>query len=285
MYSAHTNEPLEVVFPDWGIYILESHHGSEFYMPATKHDYLKLIYVLEGEGHVSFKGSSLDLLREDLLVIPAKQEHQIDDKPKQPLALIVLCIQENVLTKLATLPTLRHAGVQKTVGDEPRKLLRRLFFEQSLQKPGCALMMTGLCLQLLALLSRSQASAGHLDGQHYDAKTLAGIRVKSYIEHLQTHFYVDEPLGDVADRLGISRRYFSLLFKDHTGESWLSYIRNLRVAYAKKLLISSDRSVTTITFECGFNDLSNFYRCFKKLEGTSPEKWRQAQRETISKVA
>lgn len=278
MYSANTNEPLMVDFSDWGVYILESHHSGDFYMPPSRHDYFKFVYVLEGEGSVRFEDSELELGPEDLVIIPQGKEHQLADRSKNPLALIVLCLQEKVLASLGETPELfKRVSIQKPVGDEIRKLLRQLFFEQSLQKPHCGPMMMGLALQFTALLSRFQGEVEQT-GEIYDAKTLASVRVKSYINHLQTRFYVDETLGDVANRLGVSRRYFSLLFKEHVGESWLTHIRSLRVEYAKKLLLSSDRSVTTITFECGFNDLSNFYRCFKKLEGTSPEKWRQAQR-------
>jgi len=279
MYSADASEPLAVTFPDWGIYILESHHASEFYMPMSSHDFSKLVYILEGEGSLRLSDSTLAIESGDLLVIPEKEEHQIDDASQKPLALIVLCIQGRALRKMSgdePLEVLNAARALKPVGDEVRKILRQLFFEQSLLKPQTELMMMGLCLQLLAVLSRLQTP--QVSDVPYDAKTLAGIRVKAYADHLQTHFYVDETLGDVAARLGVSRRYFSSLFKEETGESWLSYVRRLRVEYAKKLLLTSDRSVTTITFECGFNDLSNFYRCFKKLEGTSPEKWRQAQR-------
>lgn len=57
--------------------------------------------------------------------------------------------------------------------------------------------------------------------------------------------------------------------------SWLAYVRQLRIDHAKTLLRNSHHNVITIAFECGFNDLSTFYRCFKKSAGVSPEKWRQ----------
>ena len=279
MYSASANAPLAVNFPDWGIYILESHHSGEFFMPETRHDFLKLIYVLEGQGQLNHKYSSSTIKANDVLVLPPGCEHQLKDAEKTPLALIVLCIEPRVLNSWDELPELlKQVNIQQPVGDEVRKLLRQLFFEQSLLKPQSALMMTGLCFQLIASLSRFDSVDGSGPGA-FDAKTMASVRVKNYVDYLQTHFYIDESLGDVAERLGVSRRYFSLLFKEHAGESWLTHLRKLRIEYAKKLLLSTDRSVTTITFESGFNDLSNFYRCFKKLEGTSPEKWRQEHRQ------
>ena len=178
MYSADASEPLAVTFPDWGIYILESHHASAFYMPSTSHDYLKLVYILEGKGSLSLNKSTLDIEVGDLIIIPENEEHQIDDEPKKPLALIVLCIQTASLHRLLENrpDILNSVIILKPVGDEVRKILRQLFFEQSLLKPQTDLMMMGLCLQLLVVLSRLKTPQ-RLE-QQFDAKTLAAMRVK-----------------------------------------------------------------------------------------------------------
>ena len=52
----------------------------------------------------------------------------------------------------------------------------------------------------------------------------------------------------------------------------------LRVEYAKRLLRETKRSVTAIAFECGFEELSNFYRAFKKHAQVPPLEWRHLDR-------
>ena len=49
----------------------------------------------------------------------------------------------------------------------------------------------------------------------------------------------------------------------------------LRVEHARRLLQQTHRTIASIAFECGFEDLSTFYRAFKREVGTSPRRWRQ----------
>ena len=85
-------------------------------------------------------------------------------------------------------------------------------------------------------------------------------------------FYRVETVDSAAARLCLSRRRFTTLFREVAGTSWLSH---LRVQHAKVLLQSSDRTVLAIAFECGFEDVSSFYRAFKSVTGQTPDGWRK----------
>jgi transcriptional regulator GlxA family with amidase domain len=79
-----------------------------------------------------------------------------------------------------------------------------------------------------------------------------------------------ELVAEAAHRAGLSERRFSQLFREITGSSWLSHLRALRLDHATRLLRHTERSITAIAFECGFTDLSNFYRAFKTANDCSP---------------
>ncbi|WP_136082395.1 helix-turn-helix domain-containing protein [Pontiella desulfatans] len=70
-------------------------------------------------------------------------------------------------------------------------------------------------------------------------------------------------------------RRFSQLFRHVNGTSWLNHLRALRIEHACRLLKKSDHSPTAIAYECGFSDLSNFYRAFKKKTGLAPLEYRE----------
>jgi AraC family L-rhamnose operon regulatory protein RhaS len=72
----------------------------------------------------------------------------------------------------------------------------------------------------------------------------------------------------------LSRRRFTQLFRQITGESWLEHLQRQRLAHARRLLRETRRSVASIGYECGFEDLTTFYRAFKAVEHTSPLAWR-----------
>ena len=98
--------------------------------------------------------------------------------------------------------------------------------------------------------------------------------MRAYVDDLEDHFFEASNLDSAAAGLGISRRRFTQLFRQVTSTSWLSYVRRLRVEHAKRLLGQTQRTVLSIAFECGFEDLSTFYRAFKREVGHSPNHWR-----------
>ncbi|MEO6568072.1 MAG: helix-turn-helix transcriptional regulator, partial [Opitutaceae bacterium] len=87
-------------------------------------------------------------------------------------------------------------------------------------------------------------------------------------------FYQRQSVDEIAEALGISRRHFTQLFRDVTGKSWLSVLQLHRLNHARRLLRDSDRSITSIGYESGFEDITTFYRAFKAAEGISPLSWR-----------
>ena len=103
------------------------------------------------------------------------------------------------------------------------------------------------------------------------------LKVKNYI----SKNYMDEVrLGTLADIAGMSPSAFSRFFKLHTGRNLTDYIIDIRLGSASRLLVDTSRSVSEISFECGFNNLSNFNRIFKKKKRCSPTEFRENYRKT-----
>ena len=102
-------------------------------------------------------------------------------------------------------------------------------------------------------------------------------KVRSFIDQN----YRDEiRLPKVAEIAGMSPSAFSRFFKLHTGRNLSDYVIDLRLGYASRLLVDSSRSVAEIGYTCGFNNLSNFNRIFKKRKGCSPTEFRENYHKT-----
>ena len=98
------------------------------------------------------------------------------------------------------------------------------------------------------------------------------LKVKNFI----SKNYMDEiRLAQLADIAGMSTSAFSRFFKLHTGRNLTDYIIDIRLGAASRLLVDTARSISEISFSCGFNNLSNFNRIFKKKKGCSPSEFRE----------
>jgi len=170
--------------------------------------------------------------------------------------------------------------VGKSLAGEIRASFRRLLFEQTSQRPFGAALITGLTLQLLASLARFSTSDSRspLDEQRDGQLASRRASVERYVAALDHRFFERASLDEAAAELGMSRRRFTTLFAEVTGQSWADYILNLRMKYAKTLLRETTRSIVSIAFECGFEELSSFYRSFKRACGASPGQWRERHR-------
>jgi len=81
-------------------------------------------------------------------------------------------------------------------------------------------------------------------------------------------------LNELASLSGISRTYFSYLFKEVMGIKLQRYLVEARLNKARDLLSNIDLKIKEIAFEAGFSDPNYFCRTFKKNTGLSPTDWR-----------
>ena len=103
------------------------------------------------------------------------------------------------------------------------------------------------------------------------------LKVKNFI----SKNYMDElRLPELASLAGMSSSAFSRSFKLHTGRNISEYIIDLRLGYAARMLVDTAKSISEIGFDCGFNNLSNFNRIFKKKKGCSPSEFRESYHKT-----
>lgn len=98
-------------------------------------------------------------------------------------------------------------------------------------------------------------------------------RVAQMIEILKGSFSEKWDLDLAAKQAGLSRRYFSQLFKKLTGQTFLEYLTDLRLSRAAQLLQQEEYSIVEAILASGFDDISHFYRLFRKRYGMAPGKW------------
>ncbi|KKK38833.1 AraC family transcriptional regulator [Mesobacillus campisalis] len=96
--------------------------------------------------------------------------------------------------------------------------------------------------------------------------------------YLQNNFDRDVKLQEIADQFYISREYISRKFKQEFGENISDYIVKYRIKKAKSLLKNSQLKVFEIANMVGYQDDKYFRKVFKKVEGITPNEYRQGKR-------
>jgi AraC family L-rhamnose operon regulatory protein RhaS len=280
METKPTRQPTVVEMPAWGVRVFESHHAADFRMTVSRHEAVEVFYVLGGAGVFELEGRPVPCLAGDVVVVPINHRHRIEDDRKKPFSLYGVRLHPQVWRWDPALGRDLPAGRlprDKMLSLQVRAEVRRLLFEQTCCRPGYAGMMVGVALQLLALLTRVR---GHGPAtEPVEPGGASGLRetVEAYVAQLDRRFFEAARLDGIAKQLGMCRRRFTELFREITGASWSDYLRALRVDHSKQLLRETNRSVLSIAFESGFEDLSTFYRVFQRRVGTSPHCWRQQQ--------
>lgn len=103
-------------------------------------------------------------------------------------------------------------------------------------------------------------------------------RIARVEEYVNGHLGENIRLSVVAQIAGMTPNAFSRFFRQHAGRSLSDYIIDLRLGAAARLLVDSTRNVAEIGYECGFNNLSNFNRIFKRKKGMTPKAFREYYR-------
>lgn len=111
-------------------------------------------------------------------------------------------------------------------------------------------------------LSTGQFAANVMH-QHSSDESLGRV-----MDYLSRHYSEVIRLSEVAEMVNMSESSFCRFFKQHTSKSFIDFLTDIRLGAASRALIDSSLSIAEIGYDCGFNNLSNFNRIFKKKKGS-----------------
>lgn len=127
-----------------------------------------------------------------------------------------------------------------------------------------------ICSILLNECKKEKQEKGYY---RYEQKNMKNI--KKAIGFMEKNFSSSFSLDDIASEIGMSPNYFSRFFKKNTGETFYSYLNKIRLYYAHRELLNSDRSVTEIAYDNGFANVKSFIEVFKRAYNTTPSRYKK----------
>ncbi|MES2660684.1 MAG: helix-turn-helix domain-containing protein [Verrucomicrobiota bacterium] len=274
--------------PDGFPISVERREPQELFEPHA-HEFAELVIVTGGRClHVSGQ-ESWEMTAGDVFVIAGPREHEYRDL--EDLRLVNILYQPSQLQMgLLDLPSV--AGYHALFTLEPSRrnrqptkgrlhltgkemaqiteLVDRLETELKAREPGFGFMATATFMQIIGQLSRSYGSSPSPDGK-------ALLRIGEALSHLERNIHREVNLEELANIANMSQRSFLRVFLSATGTSPLAWVIGQRINRACRLLRNTDRRVTEIAFDVGFNDSNYFTRQFRKVTGFSPRDYRLRQ--------
>lgn len=103
-------------------------------------------------------------------------------------------------------------------------------------------------------------------------------KINKVVEYLNRNYTTQIKLPEVAALVNMSEASFYRFIKQHTSKSFTDFVTDIRLGAASRLLIDSLQTIAEIGYGCGFNNLSNFNRIFKKKKGVTPKEFRENYR-------
>lgn len=100
-------------------------------------------------------------------------------------------------------------------------------------------------------------------------------RIERIMSYLNSNFDKNVTLNDAAKLAGMTEVALSRFFKVRTGKTFVDTLNEIRLGNASRMLIETTQSITEVAYKCGFNNMSNFNRTFKKKKDCTPKEFRE----------
>lgn len=109
-------------------------------------------------------------------------------------------------------------------------------------------------------------------------------RVERIMTYLNDNFDKDISLREAAKIAGMTDVALSRFFKLRTGKTFIDTLNEIRLGTASRMLIETTYSISEVAYKCGFNNMSNFNRMFKKKKDCTPKEFRETYTSSSSGV-
>lgn len=226
------------------------------------HEFFELELFLDGEGENVINGVSYPLAPATLFLLTPEHIHTVTTKGARLINVMFQGAVADALTALA----LQHTPVFHLTGEEftfMRAVLREVAAVYETDT-ACAARLLHCALEKLARC------------EHAEQATTPPL-IQGAITYMLENFRHDLTAEQVARHVGLSRAYFSDLFRRETGVPFKEYLDSLRFSHVCSALVLTEQSVRAVAESAGFRDYANFARRFKERFSCTPREWRKSK--------
>lgn len=138
-----------------------------------------------------------------------------------------------------------------------------------------------LFLDILHELARADRSKVQHIGLRGDGVFSHSRRINKIVQFVEQNYNRKITLAEIGELVGMPASSVSRFFKKRTRHNFWDYLNGFRINRAAQMIIETEQTISEISYECGFNNISNFNRVFRERIGTTPSDYRRKFKNSV----
>lgn len=265
-----------------------------FYYPLHVHAEFELNYLENASGALRIVGDSIEEIDDlELVLIAGETKHAYTNHTCKCKGILEITIQfdyslfESLLDK-RHFESIRNmfANASSGVVFSKQAILNvqdslKLLSKENPESFQCFIRMIEVLKELSLDSNARRLNPTDFVGNYNkgDADRLEGIMI-----YLHENYQSAISLSGLASEVGMSESSLTRFLKRWTGKTFIDNLNDIRITNAVNRLVDTRDSISEICYRCGFNNLSNFNRIFKKRKGYTPKEYREKYPRIRSKI-
>ena len=250
--------------------------------PAHWHSAAEFTAVLKDNCRYTIGDTGITAMKGDIILCWPREIHEVVSVPKNGTLFIQFSpdlLENNLdlvsITRIMTgchhISAKEEPALAKAIFEKITKIKDIFSGTETLRETKCKLLLYEIILMIGEHVIRQRRELWGTD----ETADQAWSYVRTICAYIAEHSSEDISETDVAAASGLSRHYFSRLFKRYMQISFPSYLSTVRIRTAIRLLADEDLSITECAFRSGFQSTTTFNRVFKEVTGFSPREYRK----------
>jgi AraC-like DNA-binding protein len=279
-YSSYEVYPFE----NSSTFNMSTGYSERSYQPHW-HSYGEIIMVGPGKKNIYTVGkNTYELVPDDFLLVWPMEMHSIIDADRKDA--LVIQFSNAFINSLFDLRRIMHlyrnlhiicihahpelAAKQKVIAMK----MKEIFFSDATDRElRCCMLLMEFMMNLDEYRTELSPELGEADRYGYEDDVMR--RMISVTDYIKNNLTADDlSQGTMAEMAGISRDYFSRIFKNVTGMNYSKWLNMIRLEKATELLTDEERSLTEVAMLSGFQSIPSFNRVFHEEKGMAPGEFR-----------
>lgn len=264
-------------------FLVMDRNRDTFDYPIHFHPELELNFILDGKGMQRTVGFSIEEIDDYELVLVGPnlnhgwKMHKCDHVVHEVTIQFHNELFSDSLTRRSIMKPLREMLEKSIHGilfdkEEAQKISQRLLNVSKLEGITYFLEMFSILYDLSITPNQRLLSSSQIFRDDFDNSD----KIKLFYNFVQENYANRITLDQIANLLNMSKVSFNRFIKKSTERTFVEYLNDVRISHASRMLAEEETlGISEIAYQCGFHNMANFNRVFKKIKGCTPSQYRK----------